>query len=261
MGEAVGPQADGDVGLRPLVRLSTHDSHMKPLHTVLVLIFLVCGCAAISRHPAQIPAFVSGNEQYGVAPKISGSYTNKGEAFTVEGKSLGTVLLSRLLLVDVPRASSWQGGVSNKVSALYGDDPARPAADSVTVLEPEPDVFEMQFSSHGQSVATRRFSKYTSQWTWDSAKLGQPYNAVEGFVNITTREEHGGASGYSGGGGMYQEGEECFLRKAVDGSLIVLHRAQGFGLLLIVPFGGREDFWCRFPALEAGSQTQPSPAK
>jgi hypothetical protein len=63
----------------------------------LVQILLVCGCAIIPMHPAQIPAFVPGDEKLGSVPKIAGHYANKGEAFTVEGESLGQVLLSRLL--------------------------------------------------------------------------------------------------------------------------------------------------------------------
>lgn len=227
----------------------------------LMQILLVCGCAVIPMHPAQIPAFVPGDDKFGSAPKIAGHYANKGEAFTVEGESLGQVLLSRLLYVDRPSETSHGGGRANKVKVLFGDNPAYAAAETVNVLEPEPDVIKMQFVKQGQPVATRHFSKYAWRLSRDSHELGQPYVAVKGFIDITTKDEQGGASGYPGGIGMYQSTEEIFLRKAVDGSLIVLHREQGFGILVFVPFGGRQDMWCRFPPIEDGGQPQPSPVK
>jgi hypothetical protein len=130
------------------------------------------------------------------------------------------------------------------------------AADTVTVLEPELDMIEIQLFKHGQLVALRRFSKYTwrKAWTWDSSKLGQPYYGVKGFLEIDRGVKHGGASGL----GMYATGTDCLLRKAVDGSLIVLQRKTALGAVVIVPFATRQDIWCHFPpVIEDGCQQQP----
>ena len=202
----------------------------------LALILLVCGCALTPKRPSQIPDFAPGDEKMMSVPRIAGRYADKGEAFTVKGKSAGQVSLSRL---------------------LFGDDPACAGADAVTVLEPEPDVIKIQVFREGQSVAMHRFSKYAWHWNWDSSKLGQPYYGVKGFLEIAISESHGGAPGI----GMYAAGTDCLLRKAVDGTLIVLQRESSFGIIVFVPFAGRQDMWCRFSPIEDGGQPQPSPAK
>jgi hypothetical protein len=229
----------------------------------LAQILLVCGCAVIPKHPEQIPAFAPGDGKFGSAPKIAGHYANKGEAFTVKGESLGQVLLSRLLFIDQPAspAQASYGRTADKVKALLGDN-STSAADSVTVLEPEPDMVELQFFKQGQSVATRRFSKYTwnratGGWgifaNWDSSTLGQPYYEVKGFMDIGISESHGGVPGV----GMYVSGMDCLLKKGVDGSLIVLQRESGFGAFVIVPVWNRRDMWGRFPPIEDSGQSQP----
>jgi hypothetical protein len=227
-----------------------------PIMALLVAAQLVlsCGCAVVPSRPAQVPALVSAREKLGETPSISGTYTNEGEAFTVNGKTLGSVLLSRLLYVDKRDANTYAGGFSNKVAALYGPNAVHLTADCVTVIEPRPDCMEIQFFHRGESVAVRRFSKYAWHWSWDTKKLGQPYYAVKGFLDINTQEEHGGASGIGG----FHEAEDCLFRKAVDGSLIVLHRQQFFGIFVIVPFWGTESMWCRFAAIETNSQDQAS---
>jgi hypothetical protein len=243
-------------------------SHFVPRFRALCLVlfalaqvFFGCGCATISKQPVQIPALVPGDEKFGASPKLAGRYANEGEAFTVKGEKLGPVLLSRLLLVDNFAASH----SSNYVNARYGVNPAHAAADSITVLQLEPDMIEMQFFEQGQPVATRRFSEYTwrrataAGWGifahWDGSKYGHPYYAVKGFMDIETRAEIGGIPGIGGS----QEADECLLRKAVDGSLIVLYREEYVGILVIVPLWRRYDVWCRFPPIADSSQPQPSP--
>jgi hypothetical protein len=201
-------------------------------------ILLVCGCAAIPKPPSQIPAFAPGDEKYMSVPRIAGRYADKGEAFTDKGKNVGQASLSRL---------------------LFGDHSACAGADTVTVVEPEPDVIEIEVFKQWQSVEKHRFSKYT--WNratggrgifadWDSSKLGQPYYGVKGFLDISISESHGGASGI----GMYAAGTDCLLRKAVDGSLIVLQKESGFAIIVIVPVGGSHCIWHRFPTIADGGQ-------
>lgn len=199
----------------------------------LAQILFVCGCAVTTgmERPSQIPAFAPGEEKLMSCPRITGRYADKGEAFTVKGQSVGQVSLFQL---------------------LFGNDPACAAADAVTVLEPELDVIDIHFFKEGQPLATRRFSKYTWEkgWNWDHRVLGQPYYCVNGFLEIDRGAEHHGAQGL----GMFVAGKSCLLRKAVDGSLIVLQRESALGIVVIVPFAARQDIWCRFPPIEAGAQ-------
>ena len=165
----------------------------------------VCSCAVTTgmARPSHIPAFVPGDEQLMSCPRIAGRYADKGEASTVKGGSVGQVSLSQL---------------------LFGDDPSNASADDVTVLEPEPDVIEIQFLKDRQSLTSRRFSKYTwgKGWNWDHRVYGQPYYCVNGFLQVDSRAEHHGAQGI----GMFVEGKSYLLRKAVDQSLIVLQKER-----------------------------------
>jgi hypothetical protein len=210
---------------------------------LLTQILLVCGCAVTPKRPSQIPAFAAGDEKLMPSHRIVGRYADKGEAFTDKGKSLEQASLSQL---------------------LFGSDPVYAEADTVNVVEPESDVIDFQFSQKGQSVTTRRISKYT--WSkatggrgifanWDSSKYGQPYYVVKGFIDIAISESHGGASGV----GMYVAGTDCLLRKGIDGSLIVLQKESGFAVVVIVPVGGSHCTWYRFPPIADGDQPQPQP--
>ena len=206
----------------------------------LILLFMrflfVCGCAVAPKPPSQIPAFAAGDENLMSCPKIVGRYADKGEAFTDNGRSLGRVFLSRL---------------------LFGSNPVSTEADTVNVVEAQPDVIDFQFSKKGRLVATRRISQYT--WSratggrgifanWSHSNYGQPYHAVKGFIDIGTSESHGGASGV----GMYVAGTDCLLRKGIDGSLLVLKKESGFAVAVIVPVGGSNFTWYRFPPIAGG---------
>jgi hypothetical protein len=195
---------------------------------VLAQILFICGCAVTTRmeRPSQIPAFAPGDEKLMSCPRIAGRYMDKGEAFTVKGQSVGQVSLSQL---------------------LFGDNPAYAAADAVTMLEPESDVIDIHFFKEGQSLAVQRFSKYTwgKGWNWDHRVYSQPYYCVNGFLQIDRGAEHHGAQGL----GMFVAGKGCLLRKAVDGSLIVLQRENSLGIVVIVPFGAKQDIWCHFSSI------------
>jgi len=202
-------------------------------------IAFVSGCAVTPKYPSRLPAFTPGEEKLTSCPIIAGRYADKGEAFTVEGQSIGEVSLSKL---------------------LYGDNPAWASADIVRVLEPEPDVIEIQCFKQGQSLAAHRFSKYTwaKGWNWDSRVLGQPYYCVKGFVELGSgTESHTGAPAL----GMYVTEKGFLWRKAVDGSLIALQNESILGIAVIVPFRVRRCTWCRFTPLGDDFQEQPSRVK
>jgi len=165
-----------------------------------------------------------------------GRYSDSGQAFTNQGISAGQMSLSKL---------------------LFGSDQACVEADSVNVVEPEPEVIDFQFCKDGQPVATRRVSKYT--WkratgghgvfeNWDSSKYGQPYYSVKGFLDIPIKESHDGPGIYFG--------TDYLLRKAIDGSLIVVQKDSGFGVVVAVPVWGSHCTWYRFPPIADGDKLQ-----
>jgi hypothetical protein len=226
---------------------------------VLGQVAFLCGCSVIPKPPAPMAPFVQGDEIFGQTPHLAGSYANLGQAFTDKGDSLGPVLLSAVLSIDRSEASSWRGGSSTNVQPLLGSATTNVTADRVTITEPEAEVVEMRFCKQEQSLAVRRFSRYT--WSratgghgifgsWDGNKDGSPFYAVKGFLDVPLRDRHGG-------GGMvpafYAEGEESLLRKSTDGSLIVLQRKQVVGAMAIIPFWSNHYVWCCFPPLDIKS--------
>jgi len=255
---------NGELSLEVTPFFATRRHALWAVLCALAPILFAGGCA-LPRPPVQISAFAPEETNSEATPNIAGIYANQGDAFTVKGENLGPVLLSRLLLIDKFQAPSWQGGISNQVHALYGANSAYADADSVIVLKKEPDMIEMQFFKQGHAVAGRRVSKYTwnratsKGWgifaNWDQNKYGEPYFVVKGYLDITTQEEHAGAAGI----GFYQKANECLLRKAADGSLLVLHRAQLFGAVGIAPFWSNDYIWCRFPPIEQSGQPRLNP--
>jgi len=219
-----------------------HRSRIMHIQHLLISLLAagLCGCAITPKRPPQIPAFAAADEKFGSCPKIMGRYSDSGQAFTNQGISAGQMSLSKL---------------------LFGSDLACVEADSVNVVEPEPEMIDFQFCKDGQPVATRRVSKYT--WNratggygvfenWDSSKYGQPYYSVKGFMDIPIKESHGGAAGV----GMYVSGTDCLLRKGIDGSLVVVQKDSGFGVVVIVPFWSSHCTWYRFPPIADGDQLQ-----
>ena len=198
--------------------LFTAGRHTSWRVMLLVPILLVCGCSITPKRPSQIPAFASGDEQLMSCPRIVGRYANTGEAYTVNGERMGQVSLSCL---------------------LFGADPDCVGAAAVTVEEPEADVIEFQVFNRGQVAAMRLFGKITWWGKWDSRRCSQPYKCAKGFLLIERGSEHNDLLEL----GVYAAGKDCLLRKGVDGSLIVLQKAD-------LPFSASGDLWYRFPPIE-----------
>ena len=90
---------------------------------LLVQIPFVCGCAATPKRPYQILALSSTDETLMSRSRLAGCYADKGKAFNAKGQNLGQVSLSHLLFGEAPDV-----------------------ADTVTVLDPKPDVIDIRSS-------------------------------------------------------------------------------------------------------------------
>jgi hypothetical protein len=193
--------------------------------TVAELQFII-GCAVIPDFPQELPRLVAGDEKFTSAcPDLAGRYRDKGEAFSPEGNRAGEVSLSQI---------------------LHGDDAAFAEAESVVAVA-DRDSIEIRSLKNGAPFALWRTTyltreKYLSEG--GRASLDS-YICTRGFVQIT-RENH--LQGEPLGAGVGSD--LVFLRKAVDGSMIVLHRADAGALILwIVPVPLRRPIklWYRFP--------------
>ena len=189
--------------------------HGLPLACIILALCQV-GCAVIPKYPSQLSALTPAQKKFGVCPVITGRYADKGSAFSPKGKPLGQVSLSQLLhKYDRQR----DDGLKN--------------ADVVVVIGPANGILELQSWHGGQQLATMQ-----RRDVYPYADTGT-YLGNKGFVCLALHAEHGGAAGI----GIYASEESLWLRKAVDGSLIVLHRDLGFGLLVFAPFWGCSNKW------------------
>jgi len=192
----------------------------------LGVVSLLTGCSIIPKYPTQLPPLVACETKLGACPEIAGDYLDQGEAFTIKGESKGRVSLSQLL--------------HDKPSAITN-------ADDVMVIGPRQDVIEITSLRDGKPFATLRQQKFTTKAYLDKgdAALAQTYLCEKGFVRLRLEQSSGG-----GAAGIAVSSDGLWARKAVDGSLIVLHNWGGGGVIAIVPFAYGTTRWCRFPPVE-----------
>ncbi len=196
-------------------------------HAFPALLFCLAGCAILPEYPAALPELTRADIEVGVSPDISGRYADQGQGFSPGGESVGEISLTRLLGVRAP-----DGSVLSDV-------------DVVVITGPANRVLEVQ-SFQGEKLLGRLGRPES-----DAASVGSAYPETyagnKGFVFLPLETTHAGAPGVGG----YATDESLWVRKAVDGSLIVLHRNAGAGVVVIVPVWGHNDVWYRFPAAAA----------
>lgn len=192
----------------------------------LGVVSLLTGCCVIPKYPSQLPPMVACETKLGACPEIAGHYLDKGEACTIKGKSKGTASLSQL---------------------LHDKDSAMTNADDVTVIGPQQDVIEITSLRNGEPFATLRQPKFTTKayLAKGDPALAETYLCEKGFVRLRLEQS---SSGCAAGIAVFSDG--LWARKAVDGSLIVLHKWGGGGIIAIVPFAYGKTRWCRFPPVE-----------
>ena len=165
---------------------------------------------------------------------IAGSYMDNGNGIREDGEKLQSVSLTRI---------------------LHSPHPPAETADVVVMRGPEHDVIDVESFKGRTSIAILKkpiikeiHEKYRPQG----------YACTKGFIPFHI-ESHFGAlaplpiAGYSG--------EELWLRKAVDESLIVLRIKDSGGLVILAPWGSREITWYRFPPASKRSENMPDPGQ
>lgn len=181
----------------------------------LLLALWQTGCANLPEYPSQLPALSPAQKKFGVCPVIAGRYADKGSAFSTKGEPLGKVSLSQLV----------HGNRSNPDTGLAD-------ADVVVVLGPEDRVLELQSWREGRQVDTMK-------WRGDFRYSNHnPYICQWGFVTLFPNFQSSGAG----------SDESLRLRKAADGSLIVLHHKETVDSLpYMVPVPIVDNKWYQFP--------------
>lgn len=195
------------------------------LTALSALLACLVGCSVIPTYPAAFPELMPTDTRVGVSPDIAGRYADKGQGFSPEGKALGEASLTALLQARDP------------------DGMQLAKADLVVVTGPSNGELRLQSFLGDKLLATLQRPE-SDLAAGGSARPGT-YVGNRGFVVLPVESTSSGAAGI--GGGISQE--DIWLRKAQDGSLIVLHRHMGAGVVVIVPVWARNDAWYRFPAI------------
>ena len=168
-----------------------------------------------------------------VTANLSGRYLDKGTAFSKDGKPLGEGSLTKSLYKLGP---SLGAGLTN--------------SDVVVVVGPQNDVIEVQWWQGDEHIATMTRPGLTGETVRalrqagrsDEAISRETYQWQKCFVRLVLGSAAGVSPVVSGG---YEE--SLRLRKAVDGSLVVLHRNAGFWVVVAAPVWRQQAEWYRFP--------------
>lgn len=190
-------------------------------HVAVALTLTGCGTFP-PNYPAGMPALASAEASLEKCTPIAGRYADAGASIRDDGTRLGAVSLTRVLHPAPPPAGT---------------------ADAVVIRGPDLDVIEVESFGTGRSLGLLRqplvkeiHEKYRSQG----------YACTKGFVPFRIRSDFGALAPAPIAGYF---SDELWLRKAADGSLIVLHIGSSGGLVVLVPWGSHAAEWYRFAPL------------
>lgn len=187
---------------------------------LFIIALALTGCSSFPpQYPPGMPLLVSAEVPLEKCTPISGLYTDAGSAIGDDGVNLGAVSLTRIVNLAQPPAET---------------------ADMVVVRGPEHDVIEVESFKGRKSIAILK--KQLIKEIYEKYRP-QGYACTKGFIPFHIGSQFAALSpmpiaGYSG--------EELWLRKAIDGSLIILHIKSSGGLVILVPWGSSEVTWYRF---------------
>lgn len=203
-------------------------------------ILLLAGCAVIPEYPSQLPPLVEADERLEHCPPIAGRYRDEGTAVSLEGKVLGHISLTRL---------------------VHGRNTAQPPAEVVEIVGPQDDLVQIQSRRSGAQVATWRQHKITKEMYLEKGEssLGESYLCEKGFVRLG-RTYQVAVDGIYPVPAIAISSDFLWVRRAIDGSLIALHRAGAGALVafvLPVPTEKGYTLWYRFPPAQGSGEGLP----
>jgi hypothetical protein len=203
---------------------------MKRRILVVLLCFFTSGCAALPNYPSQLSPLVPGDERaFSDCPDIAGRYSDRGIVISPEGKDLGYVSLTQIF------HEKDSGGAANLTNA-----------DTVMVIGPEKDRLEIQ--SWQGAIQLSTWEKPKKEVT--GSDFGGGFTCQRGFINFYRA--------YSSGAekiGVGFSADVLWLRKAVDGSLIIYHRDRWAALIFVIPiWHTKQNAWYSFPPVGEGVQ-------
>lgn len=218
-----------------------HTSMRSKCMLSLIGFAILClySCATIPEYPSQLPILIKADERISQCPTIAGRYWDEGVSVSVDGKNLGKISLTQLI-----------HGLTSDISA----------ADQVVVVGPPNDLSEVQ--SWQGVIEVQSWQGDTQVATWRQgyitadAAVGNSYICEKSFVRLG-REYGDGVIIFF----VVAHSDFLWLRKAVDGSLIILHRDTNVVSPLFPPIPipiKSYVAWYRFPPVEEGLGSAPN---
>jgi hypothetical protein len=193
------------------------------------------GCFTIPEYPSALPPLSNVDTKLEICPSIAGTYRDDGAAFAPDGRALGAVSLTALLHSNAAKVET---------------------AEWVLIKGPEGDDVEIDSYQGPRRVADWHQSKVTKQAYLRKGDrvVAETYLCQDGFVRLGRKYDVGGV----GTPGLLVVGvrsDFLWLRRAIDGSLIVLHTNWEYAVIdLVLPVGGVDKLWYRFlPAVRSTS--------
>ena len=192
--------------------------------TVAAGLALLTACAVIPAYPPGLPSLVPADTTLEACPVIAGRYADVGDATAEDGRSQGSVSLTRLLHPELTSSET---------------------PDTVVVGGPEHDLVEIESLKGHVRVAVWRQPKITKEayLAKGDRVVAETYLCQEGFVRLGRTYDVGAAPPVFFG----FMNDFLWLRKASDGSLIVLRTSADVLLVGPVPAGKIDKVWYRFP--------------
>jgi len=216
-----------------------HNS-MRMCWLLPVVAVMLTSCSVIPPYPENLPVLVEADTVLEVCPSIAGRFSDAGSATAPDGRLLGHISLTQLLHPSLPD--------SEKV-------------DAVVVRDQEIDLVEVESFREEAQVAIWRQPKVTKDAyvAKGDRVIAETYLCEQGFVRLGRRYD----VGLGRAPGLFIisiDSDFLWLRKSVDGSLIVLHqRGKGALINFLLPVGQGDKIWYRFPPDQAPSGNVLSP--
>lgn len=195
---------------------------MRTCAGLLLIVLLLAGCSPIPPRPEGLPPLAAPGVPVERCTEIAGHYRDAGSAISGSGASLGAASLTRLLHL-------------NKSSVV---------ADVVVLRGPRNDVLEVESFKGNVSVAFLK-KQLIKEIHEKYRPLG--FACTDGFVPFHI-EMHSGSLAPAPVAGF--AGHELWLRRAADGSLVVVDIQSGGGVVGVIPWGSSENTWYSFPPAE-----------
>jgi hypothetical protein len=196
----------------------------------LLITLLLAACVSMSTQPPDgMPKLEdTGETAMGVCPQIEGRYSDTGTSIDEDGVEIEEVSLIDLLFATRPASELVDPGSS-----------APPAETPETTVISGLDDGVMQFESFKDSVSVARLRQ---------AKKGMMKHPF-GYTCLANILILPNESGAAGGGMATLNSVTLYLRRGIDGSLIIRVACTKAAMIVIVPAWNTTSVWYNFPRL------------